>query len=153
MKPARPPGVATAKPPPPTSMSTSLPCDCWSASASSRAAWKICSRFTVQRAVCQERAAYIQYLAGHARLRRGSPEGAAIGPEQKAQALAELGRAVQLVPDYAPALTLLCEQLLVDGQVVEAARLLLAAAESRDDDMPRAQAQLRSAIARKPLGS
>ena len=90
----------------------------------------------------RERAAYIQYLAGHARLRRGSPEGAAIGPEQKAQALAELGRAVQLVPDYAPALTLLCEQLLVDGQVVEAARLLLAAAESRDDDMPRAQAQL-----------
>lgn len=92
----------------------------------------------------RERAAYLQYLAGHARLRRGAAEGAAVSAEQKAQALAELQRAVQLCPDYAPALLLLVDQLLTDGQTVEAARLLLAASEGRDEEAPASQRLLQA---------
>lgn len=92
----------------------------------------------------RERAAYVQSLAAQARLRRGSQEGGAPSAEQKAQAIAELQRAVQLYPDNAPALLLLVEQLLADGQLVEAARLLLAAANHRDDDVPSAQRRLQA---------
>lgn len=92
----------------------------------------------------RERAAYVQYLAAHARLRRGSAEGTPPSAEQKAQAIAELQRAVQLCPDYAPALQLLCEQLLADGQTAETARLLLAAANNRDEDVSSAQQRLQA---------
>ena len=86
----------------------------------------------------RQRAAYMHYLAGRTQL-QPTADGGSPSPEARFQGLAQLHKAVQLCPDCAPALVLLCEHLLAEGRPVEAARLLLAAARFDDEDMPRAQ--------------
>lgn len=87
----------------------------------------------------RQRAAYMHYLAGSSQLQRTAEAGAAPSAESRAAGMAQLQKAVQLCPDFAPALLLLCDHLLADGRSVEAARLLLAASEVEDEDASRAQ--------------
>ncbi len=89
----------------------------------------------------RQRAAYMHYLAGSSQLQRTAEGGGGAAPSAEARAagMAQLQKAVQLCPDFAPALLLLCDHLLADGRSVEAARLLVAASEVEDEDASRAQ--------------
>ena len=87
----------------------------------------------------RQRAAYMHYLAGSAQLQRPADGAAVPSAEAQAAGLAQLHKAVQLCPDFAPALLLLTEHLIAAGQPIEAARLLLAAAEAIEEDAARGQ--------------
>ncbi len=92
----------------------------------------------------RQRAAYMHFIAGSAQLVRGPEGSAAPSAEQRAAGLAQLQKATQLCPDFAPALLLLCEHWLADGRYADAARLLLAAASVKDEETPRAQTILQN---------